>query len=283
MKYAMLFFLLAALPSAAHAQHPTVDDDGEQVFRESKSPVEWADPGGYGYKVAMDKVAPILRGEKYDDGNDIVSSSFEESWSNILLVADWTGSMYDYAPQALRWHLDNRSRVPIRHLVLFNDGDGKSTSQKEIGKTGGVYFVNNPSDENQVLQAIAEVVDNGSGGDSPENDLEAILSAIQKYDLAEPGSSSPIGFSEVVLIADGDADVRDMELLPRIPYPVHVVACRGLSGMEDYLKIACETEGSVAYGSERVDFSKEKPLAVAFGRYTWKRQEDGDWKRQAGQ
>ncbi len=186
MKYAMLFFLLAALPSAAHAQRPTVDDDGNQVFRESKSPVEWADPGGYGYKVAMDKAAPILRGEKYDDGNDIVSSSFEESWSNILLVADWTGSMYDYAPQALRWHLDNRSRVPIRHLVLFNDGDGKNTSQKE-------------------------------------------------------------------------------------------------SGMEDYLKIACETGGSVAYDSGRVDFSKEKPLAAAFGRYTWKRQEDGDWRIQAGQ
>jgi len=281
MKYGILLFSAAAMlyPLSGAGQNPTVDEDGNRVFRESKSPVEWADPSGYGYKVAMDMVAPILSGENQDDKSSIVSQSFDESWSSILLVADWTGSMYDYAPQALRWHLDNRSQVPIRHLVLFNDGDGKSTAQKEIGATGGIYFVNNPSDENQVLQTVAEVVDKGSGGDGPENDIEAILSAIQKYDLAEPGSRHPIGFNQIVLIADGDAKVRDMELLPRVPYPVHVVACRGLKDMGDYLKIACETGGSLAFESQRIDFSKEKPQSATFGRYTWERQEDGNWRR----
>ncbi len=275
--YTLLFFCLHF--GMATAQNPTLDEDGNRIFRESKSPVEWEDPSSYGYQVATSVVEPILSGKAYEEEASLAATSFDENWNNILLIADWTGSMYDYAPQVLRWHLDNRSRVPVRHLVLFNDGDGKPTSEKEIGKTGGIYFVNNPSDANQALQTIAEVVNNGGGGDGPENDLEAILSAIRNYDLAEKGSKTPIGFNQVVLIADGEASVRDMELLPQVPYPIHIVACRGLRDIEDYLQIAYETGGSLAYDSQRIDFSTDKPQTVTIGRYTWQRQEDGEWKR----
>ena len=48
------------------------------------------------------------------------------------------------------------------------------------------------------------------------------------------------GFDRVVLIADGRAPVRDLQLLPQVKYPLHVVLCRNLNNIKQYLEIVIQ-------------------------------------------
>jgi Leucine-rich repeat (LRR) protein len=56
---------------------------------------------------------------------------------------------------------------------------------------------------------------NGSGGDRQENDIEAILESIKRYP----------NHSEIILIADNLACIRDIELATKIDKPVRVIVC----------------------------------------------------------
>jgi hypothetical protein len=56
---------------------------------------------------------------------------------------------------------------------------------------------------------------NGSGGDRPENDIEAILESIKRFP----------NHQEVILIADNLACIRDIELASKINKPVRVIVC----------------------------------------------------------
>jgi len=55
----------------------------------------------------------------------------------------------------------------------------------------------------------------GGGGDGPENDIEAILAAIEERDEIK----------EVILIADNYPCVRDISLANRIGIPVRIIVC----------------------------------------------------------
>ncbi|NRB49857.1 MAG: hypothetical protein HRU41_19395 [Saprospiraceae bacterium] len=260
------------------AQNPTRDNYGNQVTRPSKSPIAWEDSyDSHGARVAHQTVAPILSGEAADNQYaKAIKESFDPNWKNILLVTDYTGSMYKYAPQALRLHLADQSNQIVRHLVLFNDGDGKSDSDKKAGSVGGIYFVDNPSDETRLLGAIEDVVNKGAGGDTQENDLEAVLAGITRYKNA---SGKKPSFEYIVLIADGGAEVRDMKLLPQVKFPVHTILCRGKSQLDDYLEIAYKTKGSVSYRGDKTTFGKEDGLVIAtLGDRKYKRMKKGDWR-----
>jgi len=152
----------------------------------------------------------------YGGTEDVVAKVLDrhKEWKNILAVNDWTGSMYGYGAQVLRWHLLNFKKSGIKSLTLFNDGDDKNTNNKIIGETGGIY--------SEKADNIIKLVDlfnlvmlKGGGGDGPENDIEAILAAMEKYQ----------DFSEIVLIADNNSCVRDIELADRIEKPVKVILC----------------------------------------------------------
>jgi hypothetical protein len=159
-----------------------------------------------------------------------------DSWKNVLVVMDWTGSMYEYGAQLVLWHKLNMDRSGIKHLVLFNDGNRKATYQKEVGRTGGIYYT--PcSNLEDVIETISTVMQNGYGGDAPENDLEAVLKGLQNVS----------DFDEVVLIADNRSIVRDLALINAIKRPVRVVVC-GIDQNKispDYIKIAYKTRGSL--------------------------------------
>lgn len=157
-------------------------------------------------------------------------------WKNVLVIMDWTGSMYDYGAQVVLWHKLNMETSGIKHLILFNDGDRKATWQKQIGRTGGIYHAQ-CNDLVEVVETISDVMRNGYGGDTPENDLEAVLKGVANLD----------GFDEIVLIADNRSQVRDMPLLNNIKKPVRVVLCgKGRSQIHpDYLQIAFKTHGSI--------------------------------------
>lgn len=157
-------------------------------------------------------------------------------WKKVLVIMDWTGSMYQYGAQLVLWHKLNMQTSGIQHMVLFNDGDRKSTQQKVVGRTGGVYYTR-CQDLGQVIETISTVMHNGYGGDSPENDLEAVVQGIQRVS----------DYEEVLLIADNRSRVRDMALLNAIKKPVRVLLCgKGKEQIHpDYLRIAYKTRGSI--------------------------------------
>ncbi|MBA3985909.1 MAG: hypothetical protein H0X63_04905, partial [Flavobacteriales bacterium] len=144
----------------------------------------------------------------YGNSNDsIVYKVFDRNkqWKNALIVADWTGSMYQYGAQALLWHTLNFENSGLEYFTLFNDGDLNSDKSKKIGETGGIYF-EKADNIDKVIQLYQLVMLKGYGGDIPENDIEAIIKGIEKYPM----------HSEIILIADNNACVRDIEFLEYI-------------------------------------------------------------------
>ncbi len=161
------------------------------------------------------------------------------NWKNVSIVSDWTASMYPYTTQILRWHISRFGETNIRNFIFFNDGDGKDTKDKELGKTGGIYAIRADS-LRPVIDLMKEVMEKGDGGDLPENDIESILYAMEHF----PESG------EIVLIADNRSLVRDLELVKQINRPVRVIL--GRIFMDDvayikgaYIKLALFTGGSL--------------------------------------
>lgn len=192
--------------------------------------------------------------EEHGSQNEAVNTmlSRQKDWKNSLVVMDWTGSMYTYGAEVMLWHLLNFETSEVQHFVFFNDGDGKSTSQKVIGSTGGIYS-QDATNIDQLLGLFRYVMSKGAGGDGPENDIEAILEGIKRYPEVE----------QVVLIADNNACVRDMELLDKVTKPVKVILCgyKDFSGANpQYLEIAYKTGGSVHTTTQDITNLSEEML-----------------------
>ena len=172
--------------------------------------------------------------------DSVVFNSFERNdWKNVLVVNDWTGSMYEYGAQAVLWHRMNFKLRRVKHFVFFNDGDDTPNDGKLIGYTGGIYPVS-AEQMQPIFDTMLEVMFNGYGGDDEENDLEAILYGLKHY--------ADENFKEVILVADNKSGVRDMRLLKKINRPVRVLLCGvgfGVPIHPDYLQIARRTGGSV--------------------------------------
>ncbi|MBU0489340.1 MAG: leucine-rich repeat domain-containing protein [Bacteroidetes bacterium] len=160
-----------------------------------------------------------------------------KEWKNVLVVADWTGSMYGYGAQILEWHIENFRTSGLKFFTLFNDGDHQKDSQKKVGHTGGIYceYADNLS---ELIDLYDLVQLKGGGGDCEENDVEALLEGIEKY----PNSDN------IILIADNYSPVRDKELFDLIDKPVKVIICGYNSSygvLEDYVQLAEKTGGSI--------------------------------------
>lgn len=157
------------------------------------------------------------------------------SWTNMILVSDVTGSMSPYTAQVLAWVPSGLSGGRCAGFVFFNDGDDKSTNQKNVGKTGGIYSIKTQSFDS-VFMTMKRTMREGDGGDLPENPLEAVIYSINKF---------PTG-SEIILIADNFSSPRDLELFEKINRPVHIVLCGARGTVNpDYLFLARQTNGTV--------------------------------------
>ncbi len=170
------------------------------------------------------------------DNDSVVIRVFERhpEWENLLVVVDWTSSMYPYGSQVVLWQALHMARSGIRHLVFFNDGN-RTLDVKKIGKTGGIYFVE-PENIETIIATMRWVQSRGDGGDIPENDIEAILKGLDAYPDVD----------EVVLIADNNSDMRDFALLDKINKPVKVILCGDYMGINpQYLTLALKTGGSL--------------------------------------
>ncbi len=179
----------------------------------------------------------IKRYEVFKQDNTVIKILNRNNWKNSLVVADWTGSMYSYGSQVLAWYIYNQQSDKIKYLTLFNDGDNKPNKQKKMGETGGIYHstVNNIE---RIAQLYYLVSIKGTGGDGPENDIEALLAGMRQFP----------NYDDLILIADNYACVRDMQLLDSIKKPVHVIACgyHPMVGINPQLvEIAQKTNGSL--------------------------------------
>ncbi|MGB1308802.1 MAG: hypothetical protein ACPG6B_07825 [Oceanihabitans sp.] len=168
--------------------------------------------------------------------NNVISKVFNRNnWENKLVVCDLTGSMSPYTAELSIWYTLNIIKEKNIQFTFFNDGDALEDNEKTIGATGGIYY-SNATDTNKLNNLVAKVSAAGNGGDCEENDMEAILTASK---MAEP-------FTSLILIADSDSPVRDIELLKDFKHPIHIILC-GFEGfiLTDYLKMAWKTKGSI--------------------------------------
>ena len=165
-------------------------------------------------------------------------------WQRKVVVTDLTCSMDKYSEDILLWHNLQLNKKEQNDYLFFNDGDGKTDTQKKDGYTGGIHHVKSQNMDSIIacMQLTRRLSPNCSG-DGPENDLEAVLAGIKYLDKG----------ATLVLIADNISDVRDMSLLPLIKVPVHIILC-GVSETinEDYLEIAHKTKGSIHLINEDV-------------------------------
>lgn len=159
----------------------------------------------------------------------------QKKWNSKMIVTDLTGSMYPYMRQLLLWHSLKMMTNENNDYVFFNDGDNKPDYSKVIGKTGGIYYTDNDNTD-VIIEKMFETIRNGNGGDGPENDLEALIYA----------QSMKKSFSELILIADNYAPVKDLSLLEQLNVPVRIILCGTDWGVNpDYIEIAYKTKGSI--------------------------------------
>lgn len=156
-------------------------------------------------------------------------------WKDKMVVTDLTGSMYPYMRQLLMWHCMKMLKDENCDFTFFNDGDNKPDKQKVLGNTGGIYFTQS-NETDVVIDKMLETMRNGSGGDGPENDIEALLSAQSRIRKS----------SELILIADNYAPIKDISLIEQLHLPVRVILCGTDWGINtDYIELAYKTKGSI--------------------------------------
>lgn len=153
----------------------------------------------------------------------------------MAVVTDVTGSMSSYATQVMLWLKYRPEVLAEGRFVFFNDGDAMPDMLKRIGSTGGIHFASTNLYDS-VYNVMEETMRKGTGGDIPENNIEAVLATLNHWP----------DIDTVLLIADNDAPVKDMTLLGKIKKPVSVMVCGATEKIHrDYIDIAKNTGGKL--------------------------------------
>ena len=207
----------------------------------------------------MKIVEEIIAG-RYDLHDSVVFKVLDRhpEWKEMTVVMDWTGSMYPFGAQLIRWHQLNIDKGLVKNLAIFNDGDDYSETSnrmfrkpKPMGKAGGIYYCN-PKNVQDVIETMKRTMTAGDGGpDLEENDMEACIKAIEQFPQTE----------KILLIADKDSYVRDIDLLFKLKVPVYVIVCGFKEGIQpDYLTIAYHTKGGIFDAKNDIDFSQPEKI-----------------------
>jgi len=168
---------------------------------------------------------------------EVVETVFKRNaiWTNSLVVMDVTGSMSSYIAKTMAWVKATQNDPKVSAFVFFNDGDQKLNYQKITGKVGGIYSIPN-GEFNAVYQVMKQTMQNGGGGDCPENNIEATLYGIEKY----------ANCSEVIMVADNWATPRDLSLVSQLKVPIHIILCGADYGINiEYIQLAIDSGGSI--------------------------------------
>lgn len=189
-------------------------------------------------QMAVRKITQFMKRDRYTMDSAVFSALERNTqWSDAVVVLDWTGSMYGHGAEAILWQALNEEQSRIKHCVFFNDGDKTKTRKKTIGFTKGVYFSETKSIADPI-KLMRRVQHKGNGGDSPENDLEALIATINKIPESQ----------DIILVADNASCIRDFVLLQCLNRPIHIILCRTKNGINpQYINLAWKTGGSLHY------------------------------------
>ena len=173
-----------------------------------------------------------------DAPEEVVSRVFNRNpgWKQSLVVVDVTGSMTPYLFDLMAWLRLTTTTRNRRTFVFFNDGDDTEDSAKKIGRTGGLYPVQT-ADFEDLIATMRTAMNNGGGGDLPENNGEALLKGFELLPHSD----------EAILIADNHAFPRDSRLLaPLAGRNVRLILCGTAPGVNPaYLDLARKYRFSV--------------------------------------
>lgn len=155
-------------------------------------------------------------------------------WSpKMAVVADVTGSMTPFSAQIMLWIKYNPDMLKFGRFTFFNDGDNTPDAYKKTGTTGGIYFAQSENFDS-IFNVMEQTMAKGLGGDLPENNLEAVIKTIQHW----PDTDT------ILLIADNNAQIKDLSLLPLIKKPISVMCCGAINKINaDYINVANKTGG----------------------------------------
>lgn len=172
----------------------------------------------------------------YNDTTVLSAFGRNKNWKNFIVVTDVTGSMSPYISQVIVWLKEQAENKTAQYFVFFNDGDGKPSNTKKPLETGGVYVVKNKGLES-VIKTVTKCMRNGSGGgESLENDIEAIIDGAKHYPDAD----------EIILVADNRESMRDYKYIKKIKKPVHIILCGAKNRINiQYLDLARQTKGTI--------------------------------------
>lgn len=170
---------------------------------------------------------------------DIVTKVFNRNkqWKNCLVATDVTGSMYPYLAQFQHWHKVHLKASTGNHdFVFFNDGNDKPDYLKTTGSVGGIYYIKTAEFE-KLSATMSSAMRNGSGGDGPENNIEALIEGLKR----NPGCK------EVIMIADNNATPRDLSLLSQVNVPIRLIVCGASNNKINsaYLEMVRKNKGSI--------------------------------------
>jgi len=86
-----------------------------------------------GYELVHQFVQDNVFAKERREADSAVFKTFDRhpDWKNMLVVCDWTSSMYAYGSQAALWHSLNYKKSGIKHFALFNDGGNKADFTKK--------------------------------------------------------------------------------------------------------------------------------------------------------
>jgi hypothetical protein len=170
-----------------------------------------------------------------------------------LISIDLTGSMSPYYFQVFAWLKLKKNTTPL-NFSFFNDGDSTPDYLKRMGNVGGVYLFRSNSIDTITSYAY-NCISNGSGGDTPENNIESILKGVKKFPTTK----------EVIMLVDNWADMRDYNMIYEVKTPVRVIVCgTDFYGFTvpvnpQYLDLARRTGGSIHTIEEDIlDLAKKK-------------------------
>ena len=170
----------------------------------------------------------------------LVNKTWKGNWG---IVTDVTGSMGPYSAQVLLFLKYNSEVLKNSRFTFFNDGNGAPELIKRIGSSGGVYNVNS-NNFDTIYRTILTAMENGNGGDIPENNIEAIISACKKWP----------DIDTVLMIADAGAPIKDIVLLKQLKKPVSIILCGNVDGNVpfDYFMLARETGGTIIQTNDEI-------------------------------
>jgi hypothetical protein len=176
-----------------------------------------------------------------------VLTRMDTVWTNKIIITDVTGSMMPYMNQVLIWHALKNAQNETDAYLFFNDGDSRKTHEKTIGATRGFYPARSEKMDD-IYNTMITACLAGNGGDSPENDIEALL-YVQKY-LKDSDDTRVPRTAELILVADALSPMRDMSMYKLVKKPVRIILCGsetdgGININSDYLTLAAETGGSI--------------------------------------